>query len=169
MVYTVESQNTDGSYDTYFLNTHAVGKNSANFWADIQMVQYLIRTVYQLNAFGIYGEGSAGCWNVSEVTKNDIYDLPNPPTDYRNLKKTIKWIEYFQADALLHNNFYILNDGKVPAVDYKLFGYGKHYTIHLLNIVVQQSYKSIGFEDYAQYMLDDPGLGSFAKAQILSS
>lgn len=162
MAYLGISENTDGTTDTYFLITHAVGKNTPNWWSDIQVVQYLIRSIYQLN----YGEGNTGCWNVSEVTKNDIYDLPYPPTDYRNLKKTIKWIEYFQADALFYNNFLVLNNGIVEAAGPRLFGGMKPYTIYLLNVVLQQSYKSINFDNYAKYILGDPGLGSFARAQL---
>lgn len=162
MAYLGESIDNDGNTDTYFLIDHAVGKNVANWWSDIQVVQYLIRRIYMLN----YGESNAGCWNVSEVTKNDMADLPYPPTDFRNLKKTTKWIEYFQADALLYNGFLISNDGVVNAISYKQFGGRKPYTIYLLNVVLQESFKSIHAANYADYILQDPVLGNFARAQL---
>ena len=68
MAYIGEVDSGNGNTDTYFLIDHAVGKNADNWWADIQVVQYLIRNIYQMNAF----EYSAGCWGVSEVTKNEM-------------------------------------------------------------------------------------------------
>lgn len=72
--------------------SHAVGANAANWWTDIMFVQYFVCYIYSL---GNAGNG----WNV-ELSTDELIDLPDPNVDFKNLKKTTRWIQRFQSDVV---------------------------------------------------------------------
>jgi hypothetical protein len=145
-----------------FLVTYAVGQNANNWWTDIMLVQYFIRNIYQINS----REGGSNVWSMTSVSRNEIYDLPDPHKDFRNLKKTAKWIRYFQADATLLNGIPMINDGRVDAYSIVAAGGTTVYAIHLLNIVFQFSCQNVGLEDWETYVLGDPALPDMARGQL---
>ena len=148
---------------TNFNVSHAVGQNAANWWTDIMLVQYFIRNIYQVNG----RDGAVNIWQMTEVSREGLTDLPDPHTDYKALAKTAKWIKNFQIDAILMNSFSLHADGRVdPGVGGGLLSTGDLYTIYVMNQTYQNSLANIGIDDWYGWAMGDPGLPQSVKAQL---
>lgn len=96
------SQQSEGQ--EIFNVSHAVGAGAPNFWTDIMLVQTFIQFIYG----GYYATGS-----IFDLTNNEFDDLPDPNKDFKNLKKTMKWIRRYQRDCSKNSQIQIVQDGRV--------------------------------------------------------
>lgn len=149
--------------DVELLNvTRSVGASGANFWTDIMLVQSLIGGIYSYN----YARG-----NAYSVSKQELKDLPDPNTDYRNSKKTEKWVRKFQNDASKSVGRSIVKDGRVD----RLVGASTPithsiYTIALLNNVYGATMETVfGVEDWQDDLLSDGNYPALMRGEILAS
>lgn len=156
----MRKDNVAGGEHILFYVTHAVGANADNWWTDIMLVQYFIRNIYQLN-----GDGSLNIWQMTAATRSELGDLPDPHKDFKNLKKTTKWIRNFQIDGILLNSSSTIADGRVDPA-FGLWDGAVLYTIHRLNLVFRNSLANAGIEDWYPWTMGDPGLPTLVKAEL---
>jgi|SRR6266567_3782858 len=150
--------------ETQFFNlSHTVGKNASNYWTDIQVVQYFIMTIY-MQASG------AGVWR-TPIGASDRSDLPFPSRDYKDLKKTERWIRKFQSDAISGNGDNLVVDGLVaPAPQLKSRLTGRLYCITMLNEYFRITLGELGILDpYSFALADDPLFPPLAKGELIAS
>jgi hypothetical protein len=147
----------NGELFVYYNVSHPVGDNAANYWTDIMLVQYFIRTIYFLNNNG------GKSWVLSPTSKNDIKDLPDPHKDFKALQKTAKWIRYFQIDGTLHNRTPMMASGRVEPMT-QLVG-PTLQPIACLNMVYRNSLGELGF-DWKKYSMEDASMPQMLRTQL---
>lgn len=151
-----------GGLYVYYNVSHPVGDNAQNYWTDIMLVQYFIRTIYLLNSNG------GNYWTISPTSRNDIKDLPDPHRDFKALRKTAKWIKYFQIDGTLHNfGCAMIANGRVEPLKR---GYanatGMHQPIFMLNMIYRNSLSELGISDWKKYSMSDASMPATLKTQL---
>jgi hypothetical protein len=146
----------------YYNVSHPVGDNAQNYWTDIMLVQYFIRTIYQLNSNG------GRCWTISPTSRNDIKDLPDPHRDFKALQKTAKWIKYFQIDGTLHNlDCGMTANGRVEPINrWYSRTTGMHQPVWMLNMIYRNSLSQFGVDDWRKYAMNDASMPATLKSQL---
>lgn len=144
--------------------THAVGCAAANWWTDIQLVQYFIFHIYSISNNG----GSK--WKATPLSPAEWQDLPNPSKDYRALAKTERWIRRFQNDNS-GKGVPIKVDGRVDVIrGMHPTKSGKNYTIHVLNWTFESALRDWQkVEDHVEWALNDSEMPQMLKGQLRSA
>lgn len=115
MAFIARSIKPDGMTGEYYFNvSHSVGAGGKNYWTDIMLVQYLISKIYLLENHPR---------DIRALTAVQRNSLPDPMTDYKNLKLTEKWIRIFQEDLK------ITVDGRIDMAKGTTMYTNKLYTI----------------------------------------
>lgn len=156
--------NSEGNEFESFMVSDSVGANAANWWTDIQLVQYLIGFIYIYSSKG-------GCMWKQTMTSAELANLPNPHTDFKRLSKTADLIRRFQTDAMKQGDR-VFVDGRIDRALGLTSSLSKtSYAILLANdyfgdcISVTQ-----GREDYVQWsMNEDPDMPDMLKGQLNAS
>lgn len=141
--------------------TDAVGANAANWWTDIQLVQYMIGSIY------IYKSAGAGEWNQT-MSEAELNALPDPHKDFKALKRTRDLIKRFQDDAV-KQGIPVHADGRIDrAYTVKSSITSTPYTILVANYYMQSAVtESQGVENWIGWVVnDDPDLPALVKAQL---
>ncbi len=140
--------------------SHSVGANAANWWTDIQLVQYLIGSIY------FFAEDGAGDWS-EKMTKKELDNLPDPNKEYKSLTKTANLIRRFQTDSVKQGaKVYV--DGVIDRAKSVKSSISKtYYTILLMNYYFSSAVNASQITDnWIQWTLDDPELPKLLKAQL---
>lgn len=143
--------------------SHAVGKNAANYWTDIQLVQYMIGKIY------FFKRDEKGDWK-HPMTAGELAALPNPAVDFKALDRTTKLIARFQSDA--KKELPVTVDGRVdPAVTAIASITKTAYTILVANFYLQSAMEAVfgTGTDWIGAVLSDDDLPPGCRAQIAAS
>jgi hypothetical protein len=141
--------------------SNSVGEIAANYWSDIQLVQYFIRRIYTINKLG----KNNFIWRMTEATRNDLDNLPNPNKDFKDLTKTEKWIRHFQIDGTLANMFPMMATGRIQRGKYKNEAEFSE-PIYILNLIFKRSLKAHGITDWTGFIFQDSFVPSLLKEQL---
>jgi hypothetical protein len=143
-----------------FMVTDSVGANGANWWTDIQLVQYLIGSIYIFANDG-------GCEWSQLMTQAEINNLPDPHVEFKSLTKTTNLIKRFQDDAIKQGEK-VFADGRVDRAKGLTSSISKtHYTILVANYYFSNAVITTqGAEDPIQWALDDPDMPTMLKGQL---
>jgi hypothetical protein len=93
--------------------------------------------------------------------------LPNPHLDFKELKKTERWIRRFQNDGL-GKGIKMKSDGRVDHIKgFHSTKSGNNYTIHVLNWTFEGVIKDWqGVDDHLEWALKDPNMPQMLKGQL---
>ncbi len=160
----IEKLQFDNGSKKIFNIGHPVGAGSANWWTDIQLVQYFIFYIYSLN-----NNGSSTNWKATPLTAQEWQDLPNPNVDFKALAKTQRWIRRFQSDGVKKGTP-IKIDGRVDLIrGVHPTRSMKNYTIHVLNWTFETALKQWqGINNYVEWALNDTNMPQMLKSQLRS-
>lgn len=144
--------------------SESVGAQAANWWTDIQLVQYFIFYIYS-----VCNSGGSNKWNTNPLKSEEWGDLPNPNVDFKALKKTERWIRRFQDDGI-QKGIKITSDGRVDLIKgIHSTKSGNNYTIHVLNWTFESVMRDWqGVNDYIDWALKDPNMPQMLKGQLRS-
>jgi hypothetical protein len=160
MFYT-DPEEASFSNEDVFMVTDAVGEIARNWWTDIQLVQYLIGSIY------IYANEDAGDWK-QKMTSGELKNLPDPNKDFKRLKKTADLIRRFQQDCHKESQK-VLIDGRIDRARMAISSKSNTpYTILIANDYFGSAVQaSQGVDDWQKWALnDDPDMPKLLKAEL---
>ncbi len=161
----IKGESRNFSLDNGVFNiSNAVGANAANYWSDIQLIQYLIHIIYDFNKKTGVENWDMWNWKITEETRKDLADLPDPNKDFKALTKTAKWIRHFQEDGKL-NGLSISVTSRVERGRYRKEA-EFYETIYALNYMFKTSLMRVGVNDWTGYLFTDSFAPSLMKEQL---
>lgn len=149
----------------FLLVSYSVGASSANWWTDIQLVQYLISYIYSFADFN-----GATEWQ-QKMSKNELDNLPNPNNDFKKLSKTTALIKRFQEDTNVQGKFKVYPDGRIDRTNGDLSSITKTtYTIDAANYYFDQLVRNtLGVDNSVEWALKDTYMPTMLKGQLLTN
>lgn len=150
-----------GDYERFNVS-HAAGAGAANYWTDIMLVQYLISQIYLLA-----WDGSTGF--DPRLSESEFNDLPDPKKDFKNLKKTERWIRRFQKDAG-ETGYTLVVDGRVDRAR-GLTSAMTLYTMQGLNDFGERMFRAKRDVqgEWIPVALNDPAMPPMLRGQLVAS
>jgi hypothetical protein len=144
--------------------SYAVGANAANWWTDIQLIQYMIGSIY------FYCADGQGEWKQS-MSRGELAALPDPQKDFKALKRTADLISRFQRDAA-KQGIVAHVDGRVDPTKVTTSSRTKTpYTILIANYFLSSALKQLHGEevDWIEMVMFDQDLPVQVQAQLYAS
>jgi hypothetical protein len=152
------------SSEEIFMVSDSVGANAANWWTDIQLMQYLIGSIY------IYANDGGTDWAFT-MSQDEINNLPDPNKDFKKLNRTAELIQRFQVEVNLQGKFTVFADGRADrARGLKSSVSNTYYTIHVANHYFASVITTTqGAENWQGWALNDPDMPAMLKGQLLTN
>ena len=154
----------EGETSQTLMVSFAVGAKAQNWWTDIQLVQYMIGSIY------IYADEGKGEWK-QRMSKADLAALPDPQRDYKALTRTSQLISRFQRDCGKQGMAAHV-DGRIDRASAWTTSRTKTpYAILLANYFLSDAIKQEQGEDvdWIESVMYDPGLPVLVQAQLYAS
>lgn len=163
MAYVQSAVDGDGGDYDFMLISDSVGANAANWWTDIQLVQYLIGNVYDYAAKG------AGNWQV-KLSESELGAFPDPNKDYKALRRTAALIKRFQEDCV-KQGIAVYPDGRVDRARTAKSSITKSpYTILVANMYFESAiWYGEQSDDPVEWALNDWFMPDMLKGQLRKS